>query len=122
MQTELDLLNLIIKINYKSKEAFAEILEMSRQNLNYLMRTSEQKYKGYLSLDLKQKLKEKGIDLHQYKNDPTLDFTHASEPNATYASKDTKIIQLLEDKISLLTEKLEACEMEKRRLKKNNAT
>jgi hypothetical protein len=99
METEVQLLELLITAESKTRTAFADLIGMSRQNINYLIRKAE-KNNGKLNEDFKQLLQEHGLDLYKFKRNPTNDFyPNTLEPKV---NMEKKIIELLEKEIDLL--------------------
>ncbi len=100
METEVELLELLIKAESGTKTAFAERIGMSRQNINYHIRTAE-KNNGKISSELKHILKDNNLDLYRFKRNPTNDFVSANQETQNMDPQ-TKIIELLEREIELL--------------------
>jgi hypothetical protein len=125
LKTELELLDFLIHADFKTKVNFCEKIEMSRQNLNYLMRNSK-KANGILPKEFKTRLKGYGIDLYGYVAKPTNDthenayLQHVAEGPTVY-SKDSKIVELLERNVMLLTEKCKDLEEKLRAVQAENA-
>jgi|GEM_PF-6491686 hypothetical protein len=100
LETELDLLNLIIKFDYKTIEEFVAFIGMSRQHLNRLKRKAEAN-NGVLDYDLKLKLKGLGIDLYKWKQSPKKDHVNTFKKNTVaeeqgiYINKET-LVELLQ--------------------------
>jgi hypothetical protein len=121
MQTEVQLLELLIKAEAKTKAAFADMIGMSRQNINYHIREANQN-NGKLSDEFKHKLKDYNLDLYRFKRNPTNDFVTQSEPSGVVAepiasyTMDQKIIDLYEKQIKLM-EELNDCKRERDFLK-----
>lgn len=119
METEVELLELLIKAESRTKTAFAERIGMSRQNINYHIRTAE-KNNGKLSSELKHILKDNNLDLYRFKRKPTNDFYQNADPKAedekAMKSQQDKIIELLEREIQLI-KKVQELEQERDELK-----
>jgi len=122
METEVQLLDLLIKAESGNKTAFAKKFGMSRQNINYHIREAE-KNGGKFSSDFKKTLKDLGLDLYRFRRNPTADFyrndlppTIAAETETPIMNSQQKIIQLLEREIELM-QKLKEVEKERDELK-----
>ncbi len=118
METEVELLELLIKAESGTKTAFAERIGMSRQNINYHIRTAE-KNNGKISSELKHILKDNNLDLYRFKRSPTNDFvqnTSTANQETPNMDSQTKIIELLEREIELL-KRVKELEQERDELK-----
>lgn len=122
METEVELLELLIKAECRTKTAFAERINMSRQNINYHIREAE-KNNGKLSTEFKHTLQDHNLDLYRFKRNPTNDFYQKEQPASVAAEPDTpimnsqiRIIELLEREIQLM-KKLQEVEKERDELK-----
>jgi len=128
METEVQLLELLITAESKTRTAFAELIGMSRQNINYLIRKAE-KNNGKLNEDFKELLKENNLDLYKFKRNPTADFysTHKNyqtQPETPMILAEEQmlmndeIIRLLKDKVDLLGKLHDQCSQERDTYKK----
>ena len=123
METEVELLELLIKAESGTKTAFAERIGKTRQNINYHIREAE-KNNGKLSSEFKHILEDNGLNLFRFKRNPTNDFYQntlpssiASEPETPpIMNSQTKIIELLEREIELI-KKVKELEQELNELK-----
>lgn len=108
MESEVVLLELLIKAECGTKTAFAERIGKTRQNINYHIREAE-KNGGKLSTEFKHTLKDHNLDLYRFKRNPTNDFYEnqahsnvAAETETPIMNSQMKIIELLQREIELM--------------------
>ena len=128
METEVQLLELLIKSESKTKTAFAKLIDKSRQQINNIIKEAKGN-DGKLNEKFKQTLKNKNLDLYKFKRNPTNDFysTHKiyqTQPETPMILAEEQmlmndeIIQLLKDKVDLLGKLNEQCTRERDTYKK----
>lgn len=123
METEIELLELLIKAESRTKTAFAKRIGKTRQDINYHIRKAE-KNGGKLSVEFKHLLKDHNLDLYRFERNPTNDFHQkepstegmAAEPETPMMNSQMKIIELLEREIELM-KKVKELEQERDALK-----
>lgn len=132
-QTEVDLLKLAITAKTGTQDAFAKLLDMTRQNLNRIIRQAE-KNNGNLKPKFVKRLKEQyGVDIYEWKRKPTFDFHSktelesmeeilnnvAAEPEEVYLTK--KMFDHLITENTDLRNRLRECEKARAIAEKKNS-
>ena len=119
METEVQLLDLLIKAESRTKTAFSERISMSRQNLNHHIRQAK-KNNGKFSSEFKHYLEDHGLNLYRFQRNPTNDFVQqiptVPDPETLNMNSQQKIIELLEREIELM-KKVKDLEQERDELK-----
>lgn len=82
-QTEVDLLMLAITATTKTQDAFAKMLNMTRQNLNRIIREAHARDGKLLPKFIARLNQQYDIDIYQFKMNPTKDFHHRDELHHT---------------------------------------
>lgn len=119
MKTELELLQIAIKMTSKNKSEFAEKIGMTRQNLNKIEKKAEAE-NGMLRQNFVLRIKKMyDVDIYEYQDKKNKDYPvdetmypNLSEPEISDARR---IISLLDEKEVLKTQ-LKKCEDERDKL------
>ena len=116
-QTEVELLEIAITAESKTKVAFAQKIGMSRQALNNIIREANKKEGKLKPKFVQELLKMHGVDIYKWKRNPTRDFyspnemvTTAAESQEPWRAEHLKIIEHLRIENTDLRERLNDCE------------
>lgn len=106
METEVQLLELLITAESKTKAAFAKKIGMSRQNINYHIREAE-KNNGKLSSEFRHVLEDHGLDLYRFQTKPTNQSYQNTLPPSIVAENEKPLMKNNHKEIERLERELE---------------
>lgn len=102
MDTQLELLRKYIRLNYKNQDEFATAIDLTRQGLSYIIRTSKSN-REQLKPDFIKRLERNGIDINILQRQPTNDHYEKIkipvDMKSTDLTEKDKLIKSLESHI-----------------------